>query len=100
MEERLFSVEDVTKKFKKEPHKLVSYVECGLYDRTGMRRNKAIVSTHIVELSRAVGINLVSQGREYTTLPEMFMSPSNFDNIEAIITAGDRLFPAPLGSRL
>lgn len=77
-----WTVDDVVKYFRKNPALLVAYVEKGL------RGRYVVPGIHIAQLASAVDIRLLSDGVTYGSLPEILMSPADFDNIREIIGLG------------
>lgn len=84
------SISDIEKYFKKRPNRLIAYID------TGVAKRVSVLAVHISQLATMVGIPLKYNGKVYDNLPEIFISPEKFDNIGAIISAGNKMFPGPL----
>jgi hypothetical protein len=83
---RFLTSADVSQFFKKRPRWLIDYVESCLLVGTWS------YSTHITELSKLVGMPLKRGEVVFDELPEAFIWPGNFTNIDEIIRRGRHLF--------
>jgi len=82
------NVQEISNHFRRNPHLLVDYIG------EAVARKVLVVGTHIVQLAKMVEVTpLGVDDKEYPRLPEVFVSPLSFKNIQVIVSRGQNKFP-------
>ncbi len=95
------SVLDVFKYFEQNPRNLIAYIETALEkgnQASEFPKGNAVPGFHIAQLARLVKMPLKAGNQTFDKMPETFIQPSRFDNIELILTMARALHPRPLSA--
>lgn len=92
---------DMIRRFQSEPHKLVDYLECSMYEHNGRARKADFLGVFIMMLGQMVRV--VPRWRGVVGRvppPEALCSLADVENIDEILLKGKRDFPKQRERRL